>query len=720
MDKNIHRFINSFGFRAFKLALAVGLLVILTLFIGFRSTAFTGFPKGYDAFNHLALAQIVKENFPHVLWNPYWDGGVVLFPRNYPPLFHFGVGLIALAFSLEVTLVAKAILALSIILTAIFLFLCLWVLTKKILPGLFAGLFFLASSTVWCYILTEGLYPRVMAMMTVSLVILSLVLFKVRPSFATSAAEAKKVEKATKGKSRAYYLLVFALVLAYLTHFLSAILASIFVLVFLLFSRQKWQEKLKEGVKIFLPVLGLSAFYYLPVIVLRPGRLGLLTGVGKGEYEPWAFLSLLKQGYPGLPFLSVPLGVFVFVLVILLRYKFSQKQKQIFRFFLSLGILGLACLLYVLGAYSFTFYGIYPAQFLLPSVLFLSLFLGLGLFFLKELAIIKKFLFLILLGGLTSMSLLQTGNLEKMTIDQSRVYRRLTFEGMDEERLYRFAHREEILGGAFNFHSQTLQTRGYYEPGVLHRDFYQWFERAVFMTAGNPAETKFLFNWYGVKNFYTFHRDLKGGGLTAVQAKFVTEPDFAQVRGSEYYYQKAQPILMATKATVKIVKERRDYFDLLTDLAEKGIDSQSLIPILSRTARAEEFSAGKPFELPQGKGQKAEFVNSHKRVIELEEYFPGVLLKEAYYRNWNASLLKTEDGKLKTEGLPVYFAGPGMMYVSLPKEYDLPAKVVFEYKMSWVEWMGWGISLLSLVGLIFRKRIKKLRFNKSIIQLFKK
>jgi hypothetical protein len=714
--RNIRRFVNSSGFRAFKPALAIILLLFLTLYIGQASTAFTGFPKGYDAFNHLALAQIVKENFPHVLWNPYWDGGVVLFPRNYPPLFHFGVGLIALVFSLEVTMVAIGTLALSIILTAISLFLCLWVLTKKILPGLFAGLFFLASSTVWCYILTEGLYPRVMAMMTVSLVILGLV--------ATS--------RATKGKSRTYYLLVFALVLAFLTHFLSAFLASVFILSFLLVSGQKWLEKLKEGVKIFLPALGLTAFYYLPIIVLQPGRLEPLAEVGGGEYQPWEYLSLLKQGYPGLPFLSVPLGLLMMVLVFVLKREIRESEnkksaknktrktrREILRLFFVFGFLSLVCLLYVLGAYDFVFYGIYPDQFLLPSALFLALFLGFGLAFLRDLGVVSKPVMFLLVVGLLALALIQTPNLRKMTIDQSRVYRQLTFEGMDEEKLFRFAHREEVLGGAFNFYSQTLQTRGYYEPGVLHHDFYQWFERAVFMTAGNSQETKFLLDWYGVKNFYTFYRDLKGGGLASIQTKYVTEPDFAQVRGSEYYYQKAQPILMATKAPVKIVKERRDYFDLLTDLAEKGIDSQSLIPILSRTAKAEDFSVGEPSDSARG-GQKAEFVNAHRREIELEEYYPGVLLKENYFRNWKASLLKTEDGRLKTEKLKIYLAGPGMMYVSLPKEYDLPAKVVFEFRISWVERLGIGITVLTMVGMILRKRINKPRFNKPKIQLFKK
>ena len=620
----------------FRVALAVLVLVVLSLYIGLTSGAFTGFPKGDDSFGHLALGQIIKENFPYVFWNPYWDGGTVLFPRNYPPLFHFGVGLLAKAFSLEVTEVTQFLLALSIILTAIFIFLTLWILTRKSLVGLFSSLFFLASSTVW-YSVVSGLYPQVLAMMTISLVVFSLVWYLYW----------------SKWSNWSYWLVVFSFVLAYLTHFLAVFLTSFSLIVFLLFRKGSQEEKIKQALKIFLPVWGLTAFYYLPVLLARP--LGLLGEFGGGKYEPWEFLSLFKQGYPGLPFMSLPLGLFVLILIFLLKYKIIGKKRQIFKIFLGFGILAFFCL----------FFSIYPGQFLLPLVFYLSLFLGLGIYFLGELKIITRNLFLLLLIGLVAMALIQTPHLKKIAIDQSRVYPK------------------KVLGG-------------YWEPGIIHPEFQHWFEKEVFMTVDNPQETKFLLDWYGIKNF-------KAGKFPGIRQKFLKDQEnFALVAGDEFEYKKAKPVIIATKAPVVLIKKDKEYFDFVVSLAKKGIDSQQLIPIKSQTAKPEDFSEGELGELDFSQ-QFPKFVNSQRREIELKEYYPGVLLKESYFGNWRAYLERSASS-VERQRLPIYFAGPGMMYVSLPKDYSLPAKVVFEYQPGWAEKLGLVISIGSLLGLVLKRR----------------
>jgi len=253
-----------------------------------------------------------------------------------------------------------------------------------------------------------------------------------------------------------------------------------------------------------------------------------------------------------------------------------------------------------------------------------------------------------------------------------------------------------------------LQTGGYYAQGVLHSGFHFWFQTAVFGTSDNPEETKFLLDWYGVKNFSIYSRGGQiGARRAALGRKFNDEQDFAQVVGAEFEYKKARPIFLATNAPVIIYKKGiSKYSELLALLAKEGIDSRNLIPIRSRTAKPEDFSTQVVSSPEEAKDladeafdrQIPSFINSQKREIELQEHYSGVLLKESYFGNWKAYLEGSRNQESGIRKLPVYFAGPGMMYVSLP-DFTPPAKVVFEYRPSLIEKIGFLISFVSL-GLV--------------------
>jgi hypothetical protein len=91
---------------------------------------------------------------------------------------------------------------------------------------------------------------------------------------------------------------------------------------------------------------------------------------------------------------------------------------------------------------------------------------------------------------------------------------------------------------------------------------------------------------------------------------------------------------------------------------------------------------------------QAEFVNPEKREVTLRSPAGGVLFKESYFPNWQARFV-TEEG---TQSLPIYQAGPGMMYV--PLDGESTGTVVFEYKMAWYEIGGWIITFLSGLALL--------------------
>jgi hypothetical protein len=83
-------------------------------------------------------------------------------------------------------------------------------------------------------------------------------------------------------------------------------------------------------------------------------------------------------------------------------------------------------------------------------------------------------------------------------------------------------------------------------------------------------------------------------------------------------------------------------------------------------------------------------------IIDLAKPARGVLFKETYFDRWSASVVK--NGAKKQE-LTIYRAGPDFMYVRIPKEVKFPIKVVFEYKISVVDWLGYISSLLTLASL---------------------
>ena len=91
---------------------------------------------------------------------------------------------------------------------------------------------------------------------------------------------------------------------------------------------------------------------------------------------------------------------------------------------------------------------------------------------------------------------------------------------------------------------------------------------------------------------------------------------------------------------------------------------------------------------------QAEFINPEKRVVTLDSGANGVLFKESYFPNWKASFV-TEEGN---QSLPIYQAGPGMMYV--PLDGDSSGRVIFEYKRAWFETAGWIITFLSVLALL--------------------
>jgi hypothetical protein len=86
--------------------------------------------------------------------------------------------------------------------------------------------------------------------------------------------------------------------------------------------------------------------------------------------------------------------------------------------------------------------------------------------------------------------------------------------------------------------------------------------------------------------------------------------------------------------------------------------------------------------------QKATFVNSERREVTAGPDAHGVLLKEHLAPDWHATVNGRE--------VPLWSAGPGLMWVSLPEHHG-DVRVVFAYRLGSVEKTGYGLSGLALL-----------------------
>lgn len=123
---------------------------------------------------------------------------------------------------------------------------------------------------------------------------------------------------------------------------------------------------------------------------------------------------------------------------------------------------------------------------------------------------------------------------------------------------------------------------------------------------------------------------------------------------------------------------------------------------------------------------KATFIHPEKREIILEKEARGVLFKESYFQNWHAYAEAKGDKKR----LDILRAGPDLMYVFVPQGTN---KIIFDYRLSWVEKLGWLISIITFIlvvlyGLELASRIPffsrattpLVRFQKKIFSWWEK
>jgi hypothetical protein len=93
-------------------------------------------------------------------------------------------------------------------------------------------------------------------------------------------------------------------------------------------------------------------------------------------------------------------------------------------------------------------------------------------------------------------------------------------------------------------------------------------------------------------------------------------------------------------------------------------------------------------------------------LIYVEESARGVLFKETHYDRWTATMLEASGLERR---LNIHHAGPGFMYVALPKETEYPARIVLKYELSWQDSAGYLTTALTSTSLAIYVVVRRAR-----------
>ncbi|MCL4382169.1 MAG: hypothetical protein M1575_03090 [Patescibacteria group bacterium] len=586
---------------------------ILILFVvalyGYQLETFTGFPKGADAYARITRIVYLLDFFPHVFWQYHWADGMPTF-KTEAPLFYFLGAIIAKIFSGSpfFSLIILGFLAYAAIGIGVFGFVLTQ--TRKPFWGLFAAILALSSFSLWSWMLSGGIYPRILG------VGFSLIAFWFTARF-LKAAESKEAFPRKEFAAAAL-----ALGAALTTHALMGLFIWIAIFFLILVSVFPLKKKIKYGFLIYLSSFSVAGFFFLPLF-LSPGGASTFIGV-ISPVVPAPLYYLIDFAGMG-PFV-LPLLAVVLILGFLKRLK-PEGEIGLLRLIFAPLVMFLLFSAYALIGYTglsgkyYYINGFIPLSATLFMTLYGSILIGLLLARLQPTA--KRVLPLIgfLLIAVVWGSTLAVGvplikkddrqiniNDTSADIPQNAVYklqRILKFPQAGDFN-HRFAAFDADEAVWFNTLYKIPQVRDYYGQGILYPDWRYWFEQALWDNQKfSLDEARSALDWFAVRWFSTYERskDISdyeayngaGGGKSAAdfvaasQNRYLRESGFNLVSYGRVHYDGVQeqfevenpgPILSATSApTVLYIGDPKSYNLLFTNLTFTNYNSSKLIPV---------------------------------------------------------------------------------------------------------------------------------------------
>ncbi len=535
-------------------------VAIVTLGVGFANGAFTGFPKGYDAFGHMSKIKFLVDYFPNADWNYEWYSGQYFSEASFPPLFHyFGAVLVGwFGFSSGGALIAIA--AASFVVIGCGLYGFVRVAGGGRVAGLVAAFMLVASSAYWAYIVETGLYPRILGMAFLSLFAFFAVLYFTRRSTALLVAT------------------VLSLAATLSSHLLLGAVGIALAILLVAVQPVSLGQRLVEAVKVLVPAGLLVVYFYLPYALSRQAPAPLPTFTR--EYSPLSPGDLFPPGTESLPVFLIPLAVIATILA--LRQPRTSASALMDRVTIVAAVAGAAALVYTFVGFPAPhvfIYAIQPGQAPFFAAWFLAALSGLAL----SRSAIRPEISAILLVALLAVIAVTAPQPARGTFSGDNLAKRAVQDALvldPAERDYRVGVSWDGGSDWIDSRADVPQTRGYQQQGVLRADWQYWLEHAVWSADSNYAEANFLLDWYAVRSLY-------GGPDPDVVRRFEARPDLYRPLSTgspdfarTFEYSAATPVLSAGDTrTALVIGGDAAYSLVLRAIALSDFDSRSLIPV---------------------------------------------------------------------------------------------------------------------------------------------
>jgi hypothetical protein len=586
--------------------------------MGTRASAFSGTPKGYDAFGHIAKARFLIENWPHVSWNYSWYSGMPTFQGSYPPGYHALVAVLAGPLGLGIPTAMNVVAIGSMLAIVLGCYATVRAATSSRRWALGAGVLLVATPALWSPAVETGLFPRLLGM------------------GATALALAAATRFAVRGGRLAFLLAALATAAALSSHVVVGVIAVGLVAgVLLVGTRNTIWSRVGQASGLVGLALALAAYFYLPFAVLGGSQSPFVDAVTELDWRNlvWpanrsvsglsplllagalvaAVIALRRVRAPrvglrdklalgiDLPWLAHPVGpVPDGGTAAVRRWDAWRQRVDVEGLPLRLALFLLAafpCVLaygtigYVDDGFPFFVGGLQPSDLLGYLALFGATAVGLvggsrawvspARF--EPSRIPVRAVGLVLAGAAVAAVLVGTAvGLPAATRTNASPANAATapwlLPAWSDQRQLRVAGATDSATNVVNAVSRVPQTRGYQANGNLQLDWQVWLEQSQHEPSTAADVRRYLLDWHAVGWVLADSRSESLAAYTGEPAMFRPAAGTGDIRA--FAYLGATPIVSAADApTVLVVGDTAHYDFVLRALSFGGVDSSRLITL---------------------------------------------------------------------------------------------------------------------------------------------
>jgi hypothetical protein len=568
--------------------------------VGYLLGAFSGFPKGHDAYSHVTKLQFISDFFPQYRWHYQWAIGM-LFSGSYAPLYYLlGLPLVKAGLAIPNVIIIFCFFTLVLIGLGVFGF--IYTMSRSFWAAISGAAIALTSFSVWTWAVEGGVYPRIMGG---GLMVMTLWLV---------AAWAKSLlSNPDKKANGLFFLSVLFLFLTMICHVLLALFTWLLIFFIVVIFPFSWKARWKLFFTVYGFSLFLASFYYFPLFA------GFLTGS-----QAATFLGVIDKVLPmpisyafkpsGIGYAVIPLLILSLILYPILRAKgrkFTLSPARtvwppiigliIFLFYAFIGYTGLAGKYYYIN-------GFIPFSAAFPITIFSVLIFGsLFGFILQNSSRAKKIIAVLLLAAAVgaqgyvffiSRQSLVADHVYDSSAQESTEYKAQQIIDLPkEEYQYRFANIDAFQADWFNAVYKTPQTRHYYGQGIIDPNWHYWLEHALYAQENFAVEeAKNVLDWFSIK-WFSWEDSIETqlsptleNLVAASKNRYLKDSDF-ELKTMEMYNnyleiienKNAKPILSASNTpNILYIGDKAGYYTFVHNLSFNNYGSDKVIPVLGR------------------------------------------------------------------------------------------------------------------------------------------